>query len=217
VDTGPRTFYPERASFGIARRMDGDLAGAAKGCKRPAERLALYRAFLTVHLEVMECADDSCGVLGDTYKEHLSKYWEIDVAATGIAPEVYFRDFLELATWEDYGLIDDMEAFFAGVGPEQVALIESILREIIAELRSHRLDYQVEKAMRHLGALYVAQRQYDAFVAAWKVRKRDLAVEVFAAADQPGFHQEYLRKECEKLTGGPPPPFRRKTRLAVVR
>lgn len=37
--------------------------------------------------------------------------------------------------------------------------------------------------------------------AAMKVKKPDLALAVFGAANQPGFHQDYLAKECIRVTG----------------
>jgi hypothetical protein len=42
--------------------------------------------------------------------------------------------------------------------------------------------------------------------------RRDLAIEVLRAADQPGMHRSHLRERCFKLTGvrldDPPPPLR---------
>jgi len=46
-----------------------------------------------------------------------------------------------------------------------------------------------------------------------RARRGDLSLAVFAAADQPGFHRDYLRKRCQELTGRPPP----RPRLAIVR
>lgn len=228
--------HAERASFGNARRMERDLARADKSCKgKPAQRLALYRAFLTVHLDLIACSDDSCGVLGDLFQEKLTDYIAIDWQAAGMEPGSYLRDFLEFATWEDYGGIDDLGKFFAGLAPEHAAPAEAALREIITELRLHHIDHQEEEALTHLAALLVAHRSYDRFVAhatemgsrawkpivtmartAWSARKRDLALEVFAAADQPGFHRDYLRKQCVEITGRPVPAPRRARLLLVL-
>jgi hypothetical protein len=174
---------------------------------------------------VIECADDSCGVLGDLFAEQRDAYFGLNWQETGIAPEIFLRDLLEFATWEDYGLMDRMEAFFSSLTPAHARLAESILREIMDELRRHRLDYQEENVLTRLATLYATQRWYERFVehaetlgsrawqpilmmakAAWRVNKRQLAGEVFGAADQPGFHQESLREECLKLTGQPPLP-----------
>lgn len=42
--------------------------------------------------------------------------------------------------------------------------------------------------------------------------RKELAIEVFRAADQPGMHRDHLRDRCLKLTGvrldDPPPPLR---------
>ncbi len=59
-------------------------------------------------------------------------------------------------------------------------LIEGFLSSLAAECRSHHLDHQAEEALQQL---------------AW------LAVEVFRAADRPGFHQRHLRQRCLALTG----------------
>jgi hypothetical protein len=228
--------HAKGASFGNARRMERGLARADKSCKgEAAQRLALYRAFLTVNLDVIACSDDSYGVLGDLFREGLAGYIAIDWQATGMRPDSYLRDFLELATWEDYGGIDDLGGFFAGLAPEHAPAAESILREIITELRLHHLDYQEREALTHLAALFVAHRSYDRFVGhaaemgsrdwrpivtmartAWKARKRDLALEVFAAADQPGFHQDYLHSQCVEVTGRSVPSKRTRSPLVLV-
>lgn len=75
-------------------------------------------------------------------------------------------------------------------------------------------------AMTLLGELHVAKRSFAIFPAlasemgsrnwrrieymaeaALRARKRALAIEVFTAADQPGWHRDHLRKRCKELTG----------------
>jgi hypothetical protein len=40
---------------------------------------------------------------------------------------------------------------------------------------------------------------------AWNAGQRSLTAQIYAAADQPGFHRAYLRERCVALTGRPPP------------
>ena len=44
--------------------------------------------------------------------------------------------------------------------------------------------------------------------AAIKRGRRDIACDVFTAADQPGQQRDYLRQRCIELTGAPPAPLR---------
>jgi hypothetical protein len=140
---------------------------------------------------------------------------------TGIAPRVYYRDLLELAAWEGYGLIDEqLGAWLRAVAREELLLVSTILRAIRQECLAHGFEYQAEEALTLLGELHVAKRSFALFAAlasemgprhwrriermaeaALRVGKRSLAIEVFAAADQPGWHRDYLRKRCKDLTG----------------
>lgn len=65
VERGPDAFHSERGAMGATRKLGRELAAQDERTKTVAERLALYRAFLTVHLDVMAHANDSCGTLGD--------------------------------------------------------------------------------------------------------------------------------------------------------
>ena len=85
---------------------------------------------------------------------------------------------------------------------------------------SHYLDYQAEEALQQLAWLAVAGRHFSRYVetatrlgsdtgcpsmamaeSALRSGRRELAVEVFRAADRPGFHQQHLRQRCLALTG----------------
>ncbi|MCK5801164.1 MAG: hypothetical protein KAI47_28445, partial [Deltaproteobacteria bacterium] len=219
---GRRNFYPERASFGLAKKLEQQLCREEKRLKgAKAEKLALYRAFLTVVVESMHRLDDSYGVIGDLYQEKLPTYLDMPWAKVGLTSEVYFRDFLEFAIWEDYGLMgENLAPWFAAIEAPHIALVESILRELMTELEEHELEYQHEEAQQLLAQLFVQQKQLDRFVglaeqmgsrawepilnmaaAAWKARQHELALAVFAAADQPGFHRDYLRMKCQTMTG----------------
>ena len=123
--------------------------------------------------------------------------------------------------------MDDLDGFFAALGHDEALAAESILREIADEVRGHGFEYKEEQALDHGAALLVARGWHHGFVehaarmgsrawkpiltmaeSAWKEGKRDLALQVFAAADQPGMHRDNLRRYCVELTGALPPPRR---------
>jgi hypothetical protein len=215
----PRDFCSERATFGLARRLEAALDGALRRSARPAEHLAVQRAFLTAAIDAFDCADDSCGVLGDLCRDRFPDYFTVPWREARLLPEVYYRDFLEWATWEDYGLTSDLlQPFFRAVAKEHVPLVDRILRELRVELVAADLEYQAERALTLRADLHVAKRRVGAFVdlalemgsrewqrittmaeAALRQRRRDLALAIFAAADQPGFHRERLRDDSLRL------------------
>jgi hypothetical protein len=201
-----RDFYGERATFGLARRLDASFARHLTRAARPAEHVAVIRAFLTGLLLAMERADDSCGVLSDLARDHFPKYFTAPWREAGLSADVYYRDFIEYAVWEDYGLLglQELAPFFEKISKAEVTLVDRVLRELWAELCSAELDYQAEEALTLLSALHVNQRSFELFEAlaqqmgsrhwqrittmaeaALTAGKRDLARAVFAAADQP--------------------------------
>jgi hypothetical protein len=125
--------------------------------------------------------------------------------------------------------------FFDAVTTEDVPLLDRLLREHRDELSAVDLDYQAEEALTLLGELRVAKRSFDVFEglametgsrhwtritamaeAALRARRRDLAAAIFAAADQPGMHRDYLRQQALRLLGVlPAPPTKR--RFDIVR
>jgi hypothetical protein len=228
-------FYYKRATFPLSNRIGQILKREEdRSDTSAATKLALYRAFLTSMIGAMEKVDDSFGVIGDLYQIHLPTYLGIPFIETGIAPIDYYRDFLEFAVWEIYGLMDsNLDPWFASIETNHIALVESILRDIISELSLYEFEYHIEQALGLLARLFIQQKLSEKFVslaremgsrawepiltmaeAAWKAGKHKVAVAVFSAADQPGFHQEYLREECVKMTGRLPP---KKPYLTVVR
>jgi len=191
---------------------------------RPAEALALHRAMMTVLLVAVERADDSCGSLGDLFSDVFQSYVAVDWKSTGISAEVYFRDAIDFGVWEDFGFTDAMKTFFSTVDLASTTIIEAIFQETKTELKRYGLSYQVDRIDCLRATFLVAYRRFDEFVglatemgssawkpivtmaeAAWKARKKDLALAVFGAANQPGWHQEYLRKECQRVTKCAPP------------
>jgi hypothetical protein len=220
-----RDFYGERATFGLARRLDAAFGRQLKRAAGPAKEVGVIRAFLTSLVLALERADDSCGILSGLARDHFPKYFTAPWKEAGVPPDLYYRDFMEYAVWEDYGLLGpgELAPLFKRISEQEVGLIDGVLRDLRTELCSAELEYQAEEALTLLGALHVNQRTFDLFEdlalqmgsrhwerittmaeAALAAGHRDLARTVFAAADQPGFHNDYLRQQCSRLLGSPP-------------
>jgi hypothetical protein len=161
--------------------------------------------------------------MGDLFGDIFRGYVAISWTETSIPPEIYLRDLIEFAVWEDYGLIEDLDAFFSVLDARHQPIVEEILSDIVAELGEHAFEYQIERALAHRASFLAEQHLWDSFVEcaaalgsrAWhpivqlaetaaKNDRRALAEAVFAAADQPGFHRDYLRDQSIRLLGVPP-------------
>lgn len=98
--------------------------------------------------------------------------------------------------------------------------IETILLDLEAEHRAVVLDCEADEAAVAIADLYVATGARDRYETAalrlgsqsWrsiesmaesqlKARDRPGAVAVFRAADQPGWHRDFLRGKCRAMTG----------------
>ena len=213
-------YLGERATMAMVRRIERSWQRAAKRARVPAQQLALHRAVLTTLLDAIEHADDSCGTLADLFSDAFTAYVGVPWEDTGIKPEAYVRDVIEFGVWEDYGLTDDLETFFEELPRRYGSLADEVLAGLVPELRRFGFDYQHERVLALRAALLVAHRRYDQYVelaatvgsSAWKpivsmaeraqkAGKRDLALAVFRAADVPGWHRDYLRDECKRVTG----------------
>lgn len=215
----------KNATFRLARRIEAardrnDRATA----NDPAARLAARRALVTYMYETMERCDDSFGVLGELGSEALLTYAKLPVDATGLAPEEWCEDLCELLAWENHGLLMKREtAMFARVHGPLADHAEQVLLALAAELRNHRLRYEADEALQSIAHLHIAHGRLTRFTpiaarlgsdhwrpivamaeAALARGRDDFAREVFAAADQPGMQQDYLRKRCRELTGAAP-------------
>jgi hypothetical protein len=157
--------------------------------------------------------------------ESLATYARLPWQRSGIDAQVYFTDLCELCVWENHGLLYQRETTpFANVAVEHRDLVEALLWSLAAELRGHRLGYPAEVAMALVAYLLAASGRLDRLVAtaerlgsdqwmpvvalaqtALAAERRDLALEVFAAADCPGLQRAYLASRCLELTGQPPP------------
>jgi hypothetical protein len=226
ADQATRARRRGRGGYGIAqalqrllddqdRRLTGD----------PAARLALWRGLLTAGIEAFGEVRDRDGELVGFLGGSLAAYARLPWQPTGIVAEVYFADLCELCVWENHGLLYQREtAPFAGVGVEHHDLVERLLWSLVAELEGHHLGYQAEVAMGLVAYLQAATARLDRLVAtaerlgsdqwmpivtlaetALAAGRRDLARQVFAAANRPGRHQDHLAARCQELTGEPPP------------
>lgn len=217
-------FYTERESFSVSRRLDRYITEgknlAAQGDH--AEALAMLRAVLTETIQVMGFADDSCGVIGDSFQAAFREYLAIEPVSTGIDETVFLHDLLMLLIWEDYGLTyRQTDGYFGKLSREQGQICIDFLRQQIEHLKAEDLDYQAQEALTLLGQVASEQGRFELFIslaremksdhwrrillladAAMQGRKRDLAMLVFEAALQPGPHYDYLRSSYEQLQHG---------------
>jgi hypothetical protein len=218
-----------RGGYGIAQVLQGLLDEQDRRLAGdPAARLSLWRGLLTAGIEALGEVRDRDGELAGFLGGSLAAYARLPWQATGIEAEVYFADLCELCVWENHGLLYQREtAPFAGVGVEHHELVERLLWSLAGELARHRLGYQAEVAMGLVAYLQAATARLDRLVAtaerlgsdqwmpivalaetALAAGRRDLARRVFAAANRPGHHQDYLAARCLELTGEPPPRHR---------
>ena len=216
-----KDYISERRSFSAVRRIEERLESLDKAGLAVGERLALYRAFHTAGLELADRADDSFGNVGEMRREAWHTYLGIDWQAAGMAPEAYWADLCDLVVFEDYALEFKEETLpWSHVPAGQAELVEGALLPIEAECRAFHLDYPADQALEQLAWLAVAGRRFTRYVevasrlgtdhsrevealavSALRSKRRDLAVEVFRAADRPGHHQKLLRERCASLTG----------------
>lgn len=216
-----KDFVSKGKTFSIASRLGKRLADLDGPRRSLPDRLALYRAFHTAGLEIADAADDSYGTIGETRSEAWETYLDIDWRSTGMNPTDYWQDLCELRIWEPYGLDFRAEdAWFRSATADDVPIVESILLDLEAEHRDSILDHHADEALEALADLYLATRARDRFAMAarrlgsraWrpieamahahlKAMDRAGAIIVFRAADQPGWHQDHLRKLCLELTG----------------
>jgi hypothetical protein len=208
-------------SFTAVDRVDERLRSLDRPDLTPAQRLGLYRAFHTAALNLADRTDDSHGNVGRLRGDAWRTYLGLDWKGPGLPPGDYWADVCDLVVTEPYGLDLQEETLpWLGVRVEHAELVQGILTGLASECRSSYLDHEADQALQHLAWLAVAGQRLDRFVpvatllgsdhwrpiealaeSALRSGRRGLAVEVFRAADRPGWHQEHLRARCRALTG----------------
>ena len=220
---GGQHYLAWRETGFLADAIESHVDHAISSLSDDAERLALYRAAMTVMVESMERVDDSLADMATTFSGVWERYRTVPWEQAGLAAAVFFRDLIEFTVWEDYGMVDELAADFQGRAPDDAFVIENVLADIIGELRDGGFDHQEEKALRLRVEFLIALGMHDRFVeaaadlgarawtpimamaeASMNAGKRALALSVFAAADQPGVQREHLRELCVKVTGEVP-------------
>ena len=217
----PPQFVPKGRTFAITRQLRDRLARCDVPRRDGADRLALYRAFQTVGVELAERGDDSYGNIGELRLDAFRTYLTIDWAATGMQPEHRWQDLCELLVSEVCALTYQHETLpFRHVRPGEAEMVETILNGLCDEYRAAYQDYQADEALELIAWLHIAGHRYMRYLdaarrlgsdqwmpivalaeSALTANRHELAVEVFRAADQPGMHRDYLRDRCIKLTG----------------
>ena len=216
-----KSHIPKNRTFSVVRRVGERLHALDRDGLDGAERLSLYRAFQSAGLELADRADDSYGVVGGLRREGWHIYLGLDWRATGMAARDYWADLCDLVAFEDYALDFEEETLpWTRVPAGQAAMVEGLLFSIESECRRHHLDYQADQALQQVAWLAVARRRFRRYVetaaalgtdhwrevealaeSALRSDRRDLAVELFRAADRPGRHRDHLRARCQALTG----------------
>ena len=216
----PATDVTKGRSFAVTRQLRERLARFDGPRRALGDRLALYRAFHTVGVELAERGDDSYGNIGDLRIEAFRTYLSIDWAATDIEAAHYWQDLCELLVSEVYALTYQHETLpFQHVPTGHADLIEPILLELSDEWRAAYQDFQAEEALELVAWLHLAGHRYTRYSQAahrlgsnhWQpietlaesalaAGRHDVAVDVFRAADQPGMHRDHLRLRCVALT-----------------
>ena len=140
-----------RQTMWLAIDLDADIERTSLLLESEAEQLALRRAALTLIIESMERVDDSGGDMGclfdDVWNAYLAMPWE----RTAILPEVFFRDLIELAIWENYGLISTLGPYFRTLAPDDLTVVETVFADALRELRDGGFARQEERALECRG------------------------------------------------------------------
>jgi len=219
-------FHGKHASWGLARKLDAATAFARqlRHAGKFADALAALRSIMTVALELVQQADDSCGCIGMSFHYAFDDYLAIPRDKAGIAPEAFLTDLLELLLFEDAGFTyGRTDGFFARVSRADAQFAITYLRGRIHVLTALDLDCQAAKALTLIGQIAAEQKWFELFeplatemgTRAWqriirladaavKARKRDLADRIFRAAlaDQHGDHARFLAQKHTQLRQG---------------
>ena len=99
----------------------------------------------------MDHVDDSDADVAVMFREIEGAYH--DDLLVFAAVDGLIRDFLELAVWEDYGLMDDTPQFLKRLPVEHAEPAYAAVVDIIAELEREEVAYHANKARELAAAL----------------------------------------------------------------
>lgn len=143
---GPEHAYLDyRVIDAVAGALAAHVGFLAVGASRE-HQLALYRCAMTVVIDVMGHADDSDAELAIVFRAFESNYLEL--AIDFVSEPFVLEDLIDLAVWEDYGLVRNVPAFLSTLPERRADAAVQYLARTLVELRSEDFDYQVEKATR---------------------------------------------------------------------
>ncbi len=162
----PGRLYSKDDSFDKSGAIDR-WTERGKSLKRRGETanaMALLRALLAVSLDLLDTADDSCGMIGVSFGHALELYLRCPFAKTAIEEEAFLGDLLEFLIWEDYGLTDRaIEGYWRKRHRRQAEFCDRWLRRRIRHLRGWDLDDQAEEAMALLARVVAEKRLFEGF------------------------------------------------------
>lgn len=211
---------PKGATFDIVRDFEQTLADIDQQADDPAVLLAVRRAALAAVAELAHRGDDSYGNISDAGRQIWKAYIATDWRGL-VEPVSYWRDIAELVAFDDYSHLHQRETLpWSRACRSEVAAITDILLALADEYRTVRLDWHADQATIAVAWLHVATRHLDGFAEvaqrlgsshwmpivglaerALGCRRPDVAQAVFDAADQPGWHRDYLHQQRTRLLG----------------
>lgn len=209
----------KHASFTVTRELEQAITEFERSADGdPPALLAVRRAALTAVAELAHRSDDSFGNVGELGADTWAAY--IDTGWRGLVdPSVYWRDVSELVAFDEYAHLHERETLPWGhARRDEVPAITGILSDLAGEYRAVRLDWHADQAEVAIAWLHVATRHLDGFAsiaarvgsAHWMpivglaeqavtCGRPDIARAVFDAADQPGWHRDYLHRRRSQL------------------
>ena len=111
-----------------------------------SQRLALYRCVMTIVIETMSRSDDSGSGFAEAFADFETAY--LHLAMDFLEEPVVLRDVIELAIWEGYGLVRNVETFLTNLPEHHADAAMRHLSRVIAELRREGLQFELERATR---------------------------------------------------------------------
>lgn len=215
----------------LARGLEEEIAAVADAAGGDSTRLlAARRAALTAVCEIAHRVDDSYGQIGELGQAAWSAY-----AATrwrDLLPEaVYWRDVAQLVAFDDHAHLYRAETVpWRQARAADLPVLRGIVAALAEEYAAARLDYHAQQVRVALAWAHVASRCVSRYAevardlgsehwmpivalaeSALGAHRPDAAAAVFDAADQPGFHREYLHRRRRELLNAPAAP-----RLRIV-